>query len=367
MELTYSITTKKKTFDLIKPVYLLYGKEDLLKEEILSKIISSALEPSSKDFNLDSLEGEELDGDILLNLLNTLPLIGKRRVVVVKKSNRLKKEVRVKLLEYLKNPSLSTCLVLFSSGAKRDSSGRMVIISPSIDQAIRKKGELIKCSFSSDYELSSWIKNKVIRSGKKIDPTALPYLISLVGTDLRLLSMEIEKIITYLGEGANISKAEVETVVVPRTESSIFSLIDALGVKGRDKALGFLSSLLRAEEKPSQILFMIARQFRLIWQAKVLGNQGYLSGDYYATSKELKMIPQEVKDILPSEKSILHQPTYIISKCIKQAHYFSQERLCLVIKQLLTTDLTLKNIKGEKEKGLSLELLVLDLCSEERR
>ena len=68
----------------LAPVYYLFGSEDILKEEASRAILERALEPHERDFNLDQRSAQGLDPEELHALVNTLPMMATRRVVVIR-------------------------------------------------------------------------------------------------------------------------------------------------------------------------------------------------------------------------------------------------------------------------------------------
>ncbi|MBI3998163.1 MAG: hypothetical protein HY355_03950, partial [Armatimonadetes bacterium] len=67
--------------------------------------------------------------------------------------------------------------------------------------------------------------------------------------------------------------ADIESIATRLGEASIFTLVDAVGGGDAPAALRALHDNLATHE-PLQVLFMIARQFRLILRAHALAGQG---------------------------------------------------------------------------------------------
>ena len=64
--------------------YYLFGEEEFLKEDALRQLIAAAVDPATREFNLDVRDGTTLDGETIGSLLGTPPMMAERRVVVVK-------------------------------------------------------------------------------------------------------------------------------------------------------------------------------------------------------------------------------------------------------------------------------------------
>src|SRR6185295_16240773 len=72
--------------------YYLYGEDDFLKDEAVRHLLDAAVDPATRDFNLDVRKGADLDGESLASLLGMPPMMADRRVVVVRDVSGLRKE-----------------------------------------------------------------------------------------------------------------------------------------------------------------------------------------------------------------------------------------------------------------------------------
>src|SRR5687768_12645383 len=95
-----------------EPVYYLHGADDYLKEDALRDLLASAVDPSTRDFNLDIRSAAELDPEALGSLLATPPMMAERRVVVLRDVQAMKKDARTALERYLAQPASDLLLVM---------------------------------------------------------------------------------------------------------------------------------------------------------------------------------------------------------------------------------------------------------------
>ena len=93
---------KKRVFD---PVYFFFGEDDFLKDARMRELVDVAVDPVTRDFNLEVRRGNELDTETLDSLLSTPPMLAERRVVVVRDVDKLKKDARTLLMRYLEQPA----------------------------------------------------------------------------------------------------------------------------------------------------------------------------------------------------------------------------------------------------------------------
>jgi DNA polymerase-3 subunit delta len=73
------------------PVIVLRGDEDFTKEELVRQLLATAVDPAMRDFNVDVRRGAELDPAGLRGLLDQLPMMADRRVLVIRDAQGIKK------------------------------------------------------------------------------------------------------------------------------------------------------------------------------------------------------------------------------------------------------------------------------------
>src|SRR5437879_9608738 len=70
--------------------YLLYGDEDVLKDEAIRALLDAAV-PAGRDFNVDTRYAPDLTPESLDVLVNTPPMLAERRAVVIRGVEQLGK------------------------------------------------------------------------------------------------------------------------------------------------------------------------------------------------------------------------------------------------------------------------------------
>ena len=112
--------------------------------------------------------------------------------------------------------------------------------------------------------------------GQTIEPPALQLLLTRAGTELRRLQIEVDKLSLLIGDRGVIRVADVELLTPKLAEESVFRLADAVAARNGALALAVLRELMEGQlESPYRIFPLIIRQFRLIWQTKVLLDAGW--------------------------------------------------------------------------------------------
>ena len=84
----------------VASVYLFSGEETYLKEEVVEKIDKILLNPEYKDFNYDLLYADETDAQTIINRVASLPVLSEKRLVIVKRVDKLEQAGQKKLVKF---------------------------------------------------------------------------------------------------------------------------------------------------------------------------------------------------------------------------------------------------------------------------
>ena len=254
---------KKK--DISFPIYALIGEEGLLISEGVDKIVDKALPDGMKDFNYNLFYAKENGIDEALNAVSTLPLMAKKRVVVLKEIDQYPASALEKFADYLKDPSDSTCLII--TAKKIDQRTKFF-------KALQNNSMIVACGPLYENQIKSWIRFRARSYGLEFTEDALNIFYEVAGNELGIIDNELKKLSSYSEGKKKIDVSDVEDVVGKSRIYSVFNLINAIGEKRLEKALLILKKMLTDGEYPLVILSMIARQFRLMARAMEYQKEG---------------------------------------------------------------------------------------------
>lgn len=347
--INYDALVKLIASNTFFPIYLFFGAEKKLINDALALLKKNALNPDSGNFNYEHVVDGEFTWDELLDKAETLPLMSARRIIVVegaaflqapKKSNRgntgnkeTSRKGEAELLRYLENPCPTTCLVIISH-SKIDTRKKVF-------KEIVRQGVVVRLDPLSGRALNNWIRDEFQKRGKTIEPAVLTHLQSTVKNDLFLLINEIEKTSLYVGNNVVVDEKTAQKVVANTIQAGVFRLTDAVGMKKTAESLRETRNMLEQGEHPLFIVYMLARQFRLILQAKVLLEKG--------------IPPTEL-----AQKMRIHP--FVARNLLRQTPKFELKEIDSVLTHLHKLDEKLKSSKGEPR--LLLELAIIKLCQE---
>jgi DNA polymerase-3 subunit delta len=240
------------------PLYLFHGEEGFLIEEALDALLDNAIDPTSRSLNLDVLYGSELDVQDVVARASSFPMIGERRVVIVREAEKLtsSEAKRAVLLRYLEQPSPATCLVF--TAAKVDF--RLAVY-----KSFQTKGVVAEFRPLFEDRVPAWVAQRLRRTRKEITPEAVDLLQSHVGNSLRDLNNEIEKLIIYVGDRNLVEVDDVRAVVGMSKTYNIFELQKAIGSGDLSRSLEIVDRMLDAGEVATVMIAGLVRYFRKLW------------------------------------------------------------------------------------------------------
>ena len=326
--MSYDFQQIKK--EAIKPVYLFYGEEEFLIDELCQDLINRGLRQEEYDFNLDILYGNETDAAQVANICASYPMMAERRIVVLKNLHLLMRQNIQPLLSYINNPAPSTCLIMIAE--KFDGKTKAA-------KELKNKSIVYQAQRLYDNKIPDWIRSWLKRKKISISNEAVLLLQSQTGNALRPLVSELEKIVLNLGTRSDIQVEDVEKVVGVSKTYNIFELCDSIGNRNLEKSIHILTRMLQMGEAPVGILAMIVRHFFTL-----------------AQTFELKSQQKSEKEIATNLK--LHP--FFVKNYIKQAGHFKRHDYDKAFVHLLEADVALKT--SYQKPILTLQMLLYQLA-----
>ena len=333
-------------------IYLYYGPDDFSIREAVQRLLRAALPPEAADLNTTRLAADDVTLDALRFACEATPFLADRRAVIVErlfarlaarrprdaKETRADPEPRLaaELARYLPAVPRNTLLVL----VERDAPPKSGPLAEALALAQVKPQVFPILAGGS---LARWIKERAKAAGVGVSNRAVDLLATYVAGDLSTLSNELGKLATYAGPGRTIDVEDVRLLVHQASEASMFDLVDGIGQGNRSRAVLSLHQLLEQGERPERILGMVARQVRLLLQAKDLVASGEAHG---AVARALGLAPFPARKILD------------------QVRLFELPWLEAMHRRVLDADVAVKT--GQQEPALALDLLVVELASAAR-
>jgi len=315
----------------LEPFYLFYGPGEFRLERVLERIREDFIPQSARDFNLEICYGGETDPSDIVNRAQTLPFMARNRLIVVRRTEEFSADQLERFVPYLEDPAGSTCLIFITS--RTDFKRRFY-------KKIRASGRAVNFTELKESQVVPWIRRTAGEMGLDMESHACVHLQQIAGNRLRDLHSELVKLSLRYGN-SRIGEEQVKELAIHSRVYSIFELMNAVSAKDLGRSISVLNRFLEEEDKrsaPLQLLGMLNRQIKLLWQTKAMIERGGKSKDVAAK---------------------LGIPAFSIGKLIKQARLWSVDEFERGISLLYGADRLLKT--GSRPKVV-LENLILSLC-----
>ena len=241
--------------DKLRPVYLVLGEERLFVDRVVAALREASMKGGIPGFNEDKLTAGEATSSAVVNACRTLPMMAKRRFVLVRgldrwekkgddggadeapkpgKKGKIVESPLDELAEYAKEPADSAVLVLVAP--KLHGQRRLVTTA-------KKAGFVVNCDELPRNALPGWIENVAKEKGHGITHEVADHLAEIAGPELGYVSDVMERLSLYVGLKQPITEEAVAQIVTKVRPSSVWVMIDALSRRRRAVALATLADV----------------------------------------------------------------------------------------------------------------------------
>ncbi|MFC1943640.1 DNA polymerase III subunit delta [Chloroflexota bacterium] len=328
-------------------LYILSGQDDFSLTQSLEEIKGEIGDQAVLVGSITTLDGQQVSLEQLRPFCETLPFLAEKRLVIIKgllerfepkgRPSRQKKTTRTSrqdeyksLGAYIGKIPDSTVVVLLENRITNNNP----LFRELADKAVVKSFPLLK-----EAQLRQWSQMRVTEEGGSISPQAVALLTKLVGSNLWVMTSEINKLVLFTS-GRRIEEDDVKALVSYTQQANVFAMVDAIVEFRVELAEQLLQRLFQSGAAPAYLLFMLWRQVQMIVRAKELGNQ------------------RKPKTEIQHRLGITQE--FVLRKTLEQASRYSLPRLRGVYHQLLEADLSIKT--GKYDGELALNILVTELC-----
>lgn len=263
------------------PIMVLFGEEDLLVEEDAARLYEAACKGDATGMNCDVLDGEGMTLDAVLSLARSFPMMSDRRVIWVRRADKLTASKSRKggdaMQNYLDAPSESTFLLLTATLAS--AAGLGAALTKNAATAKRKLSSLkypfnvllpdvpfVEYARMKEGQLGTWITKRAASMGLQLPQGATELLVAKTGVALRELTMEIEKLQAYMGDRTEVTLDDVQAIVGSSREFNVFELQRAIGRAEPARAMTIIARMLSVDRQEMLILAMLSRYFIALYR-----------------------------------------------------------------------------------------------------
>jgi len=249
----------------IEPIYFLLGPESYLRDQAARAIADEALrETLLREFNDTTFSLKTGDARAAIAAAEQLPMMSPRRVVEIKDFSKLNETTEEILLAYINRP-VETSVVIFNTDDcdKRKKFTKKLM-----------SGAAFEFAPLNNAELSAWARTHLAELKADAAPAVISRIVELVGSNVRSLANELNKLAAAALPSANITLDLVEELVGRSRELMNWELTDQMLLRNRSRAVKTLQHLLDDGAPPVMLIGLIASTYRKMALAHALLSKG---------------------------------------------------------------------------------------------
>ncbi|ACO03392.1 MAG TPA: DNA polymerase III subunit delta [Persephonella sp.] len=254
---------KNFSFEDLLPVNLVYGKEELLKRQLIDKV------KSFKGEDIHILWGDETSVKEIEEIFSSSSLFSKGNIAVL-----------WDLESFIKNLKKGDTERFLDTLRKINSPDRFFIISnkdklPAKEpyKSLKEIANIIVSAPLTPKAFVLSIKKKIEGNGKKIDDRTVLYLSSKLKNDLMYAKQEIEKLLLYVSDKDEITEEDIDKVVIPKIEENIFVFLNRFFSKD-PKAVEIFINLIETTHHPFEVQSFLLGQLNKLLVFRSLLDEG---------------------------------------------------------------------------------------------
>lgn len=307
-------------------IILITTSDKIILDEKIKELTKNSNDIEVVHYDLSETPIEQLVED-----LDTYNFLTSKKIIVGHNANFLSSDKSKIVVEhnierfekYLENPSCDNILVLTCDNIDKRKK---------ITSALLKKADLVEGKVNIHNIIKSKLENYSITSD------AEKKLLEYCQDGYERISNELDKLMLYKMNERTINAEDVENIVMKSLDDNIFHLADSILSRNKKEAFELYNNFILHGEQVVNIIRILSNKIRLIYQVKVLLNDG---NSDQSISKLLKVHEYPVK-------------------LAREASYRYSEKILLAdLEKLANLDLEIKSGKSDGEVEFELLLATI--------
>lgn len=308
----------------IEPAYLLMGVDEFLLSSAYNLIVkySGML---MEDLNLIKFGEGIIDMKDVVRALNTLPVFCDKKIVYLDiRMSKLNDLKNIKdLQEYLECPNMSSVLI--------------VNLGSNDIKFIDKNIESIDCNRLGINIVSLKIKKIANMSNKNISEETIKLLYDYTLGDLAKITVELNKLISYVGDKDSIEISDIKELVTPSLEYQVFELTDALAKKNSIRVYQIISDMKAKKDEFRTLPAIIFSHFRRLFMVALNQDKNRMELSKLLGVKEyaVKMSMQQAGLFSKSQLKKINELLSQVDFDLKQSNMSIDNAVGLIVLKIL--------------------------------
>lgn len=312
----------------IDNVYYVTGQETAFVQEV-QKSFKSLMTPEEADMNFSSFDLTDVSLEDMIGEAISAPFFGDKRLVFAEDpyfltGEKIKHTVEQNvdlLIDYLKNPTPSTILVIFATYEKLDQRKK-------ITKQLKKTAVEVDAGKLDSHLLAKALSKQLSSEGFNIDANALELLVNKTKGSYSLALNQLDKLKLYALKSKSIDEEAVNELVPQSLDDNVFELMNQILKRNVYQAEELYHQFLLQKIDPILLTAIFTSQLRSLIQTKILSNKGLGEA---TIAKQLRIHPYRVK------------------MSLKQSRYLKLSDLSSMFQDIVDLDYQVKSGQGDKE------------------
>lgn len=322
----------------IPNVLLLYGEEVFLKNYGKKELQKRLMPQQMQEFNVFSFDGRKYDLKAVEEAIEALPVLSDRKLLMFRNTmifaisgrDAATKEYKDFWENRLKDIP-EDVYILFDEEKVDKRSG--------LYKKLQKQDAFVEFSYLSESKMVNWTVGLFKTMGKEIGPHDAKHLVEITGEGMMAVKQEAEKIAAFTQDAVQITRKDIDAVVVPVIENKVFDMVDAILAQDANIAFAKLQDLCALKEDDTRILGAVSASVDKILTVKLMTE----------SKKDRTQIAAQSKI-----------PPFLVSKYTALSAKYTRESLASLLTLCVETDRKFKLSQGDKT--VLLQRLIADFA-----
>jgi DNA polymerase-3 subunit delta len=220
----------------VEGAFFLFGDAPQQRDAAARRIVDEALEPSTRDFNLDRFRADEVDAETLAAAQHTPPMLGDRRVVLLVEAQELG-TAAVNVVEAALDALPCGLTFVITAGPASGKAEKTM-------KGFARRCRSFEWRVPREDALPGWLLDQArARHGYELSERAAQAVADAIGPELGLLESELEKLV-HAAEDGRVSLEAVRRLVPNVRQVNRWEWLDQVAARRYEDALAKLPALL---------------------------------------------------------------------------------------------------------------------------
>lgn len=330
----------------LRSLYFLFGEEPYLTTLYQKRIVQTALGDEPDDMNFTLFNGAP-EAETLMDYAESMPYFSEYKCIVISDldAEKLDNKQHAQYLEILSNLPETTVMIISLTSVEVDLKKPKAKLKKLLE-VCEKCGCVCNFALFSTSQAGAMAAKRISRNGCTITQENAAFLAEQCGRSMIMLEREADKLCAYVGEGGEITREVIDSLVPRMIDTSIYALSDALISGDAAKAFEVLDDLFAQQYEPSMLLASLSSGFVDLYRAKLALKQRYSVSQMVSAFK------------YPPNRSFLAE------RAMRFAGRISESCLAQSIEILYRTNLLLNSSKADRR--IQLERAIAEISALKR-